>query len=275
MPPEAREPRPQLSHEGGPAAGAGEMRLGVHLGQCSGVGRPNGGLWGSGDLQAAGPQLGAHVVDGDRSRFECADKSCQLLFLGGHRQRRPAAVGRHHRRGRTGGVESRIEHDALELPGDTGTDPRRRSEFDHALELEARREFARGRAELREEEGSVVCKRIGATRVGVDRSRSRAGAAGPPHGVVGPPPLDGVDKTPPVLEGACRGRYAQPLFAYRARRVDEPEMHRAQPSGGQPFQDGALFYRVAHGLGRETVSALHGSPCASGSQPRRYGRWHS
>lgn len=142
MPSEAREPRPQLSHEGGPAAGAGEMRLGVHLGQCSGVSRPNGGLWGSGDLQAAGPQLGAHVVDGDRSGFECADKSCELLFLCGHRHRRPAAVGRHGRLGRTGGVENRIEHDALELPGGTGAEPRRRSELDHPLELKAPGEFS-------------------------------------------------------------------------------------------------------------------------------------
>ena len=160
MPSEAREARPQLSHERGSAAGAGEMRLGVHLGQCGGVGRPHGGLWGRGDLQAARSQLGADVVDGDRSRFERADKSCKLLFLGGHRQRRPAAVGRHDRRGRTGGVESWVEHDALELPGGPGADPRRRSELDHPLELEATRELSQRRAELREEERRVVSERV-------------------------------------------------------------------------------------------------------------------
>ncbi len=68
-PPEAGEPRPQLGHEGGPAARAGEVGLGVQLGQGGGVGRAQRGLGGGGDLEAAGSELGAEVVDGHGARL--------------------------------------------------------------------------------------------------------------------------------------------------------------------------------------------------------------
>ncbi len=145
----------------------------------------------------------------------------------------------------------------------TCADPRRRGELDHPLELEAGRELSQRRAEVGEEEGSVVCERVRRPE-----SVSTTAAAEP-----APPDRQTVSsgahhwmasmKLQPSSKARAAADAPEPLLAHRARGVDEPEMHGAQSRVVQPFRDGAVLRRCARTRAAR-VSLVLGSQAARG-----------
>ena len=215
--------RPELRHEGGLLAAAGEVRLGVELGQRGRVGRGECGLRSRRHLQAARAELGTHVVDGDGAAVQRRHQVGQRLLLGREREGGPTAVRGHGGAGSPAGPDrprggrrtrfATLEHDALELPSHPRFESRRHGTFDEAPELEAGRHVVQRRLELGQEQRTMMAEGVRATRAELDPGRVRGRATRPAHGVVEAPPLDGVDETPPRLHGPRRGRGVESLLA--------------------------------------------------------------
>ena len=66
-------------------------------------------------------------------------------------------------------------------------------------------------------------------------------SAGAPHAVVGSPPPDGVDETPPPLEGPCGGGATEPLLAQGAGGVHESDVDAVDPRRLQPLAHAAVL----------------------------------
>ena len=242
----------------------GEVRLRVELGQGGRVGRAHGVLRGSGDLQAAGTQFRTDVVDRDVARAQRVDEAAESVVLDGRGQGRPAAVGRHGRGDRV--VSSGMEPARRRRPAGgrcirSPTRPRRRgrrprpaptirSSWNGERARTGAARTRRGRTRRRRRTDTAVLT-AGSTAAGWLR---RAGLA--PEGVVGRPPLDGVDEAPALLEGACGGAGLESLAPDHPGGVDEAEVHAREPGLAAASPHGPLLHRLSHRRASERIASV-------------------
>ena len=94
----------------------------------------------------------------------------------------------------------------------------------HPLQLVPGGELAQRRRELRQEECRVGGERVRTSRCDIDLGGLAARTRRAPDRVVGPPPLDGVNEAPALLEGAPGGLELQPLATEYAGGVKEAKV---------------------------------------------------